>query len=337
MRMTISTRNPVTPLPPEGPVPDTASSADKVGTIDQIAADIGREFEQRRIEALDKSAKYRLWAFLGTAAAGGLLLVLWLIFRFDFDLVVFGTIGAASLGFYQARKPARQYRNSVKDEAFPRFVKTFGPSFQYRRTGHLPMDFLKRSQLIPGHDERHFEDLISGTWESVPFQLCEAKLVDVRGAGKNRRRVTVFKGVFATFHLPSRVRSRTIIRRDMGAIGNWFGKAFSNLDRVSLEDPVFEKEFEVYGDDQVASRTLLTTTFMERLRALAQDIGNGKLQAAFYEEQLLVMIPCNKNRFEPTLSMEPNTARRDLEQFAADMKDILRVAERLKLGDNLGL
>lgn len=321
-------------------MPDSSGGVDAdntAETIDQIAADIGREFEQRRIEALEESAKYRTRAILATAGVGAVLLIISLIFKFDFDLVIFGTVAAAGLGFHIARRPARQYKNSVKDEAFPRFVKTFGPSFSYRRTGHLPMDFLKRSKLIPSHDERHFEDLIAGTWESVPFQLCEAKLVDVRGSGKNRRRVTVFRGVFATFHMPARVRSRTIIRRDMGAIGNWFGDAFSELERVSLEDPVFEKEFEVYGDDQVASRTLLTTTFMERLRTLAQDIGNGRLQAAFYEEQLLVMIPCNRNRFEPSLSMEPNTARRDLDRFASDMKDILRVAERLKLGDNLGL
>ena len=40
------------------------------------------------------------------------------------------------------------------------------------------------------------------------------------------------------------------------------------LRKVGLEDPHFEKIFEVFGDDQVEARAILTPVFMEELVAL---------------------------------------------------------------------
>ena len=53
--------------------------------------------------------------------------------------------------------------------------------------------------------------------------------------------------------------------------------------------------------------------------------------------KLLAMIPCKRDRFEPSLTLEPGAARRDLERFATDLKDVMQIAERLRLGDDLGL
>ena len=72
-----------------------------------------------------------------------------------------------------------------------------------------------------------------------------------------------------------RFKGKTVVRKDSGIIGNWFKKKFSSLKNVKLEDPNFEKMFEVYSDDQVESRYLLTVTFMERLKELAETFVRG--------------------------------------------------------------
>lgn len=304
--------------------------------IAERAAAIGGEFETRRVEAVSLMNKYRLRAVI---AAGIALPILLVAARFIADLEYEGAFFAAIFvliaGLGIAQTPGRKYKRSIKNEAFTRFIETFGPEFHYRQNGAIPMAFLNRSSLIPHHDKRRFEDYISGVWSGVRFSLMEAKLIDVRGSGKNRREVVVFDGIFAVFEPRKQISERIIIRRDMGAIGNWFGDTFSRLERIGLEDPVFEREFEVYGDDQVAARRVLTTTFMERLRDLAQDLGEGRLQAAFYEGHFLAMIPCRRDRFEPSLTLEPGAARRDLERFAAELKDVMQVAERLRLGEDL--
>ena len=140
------------------------------------------------------------------------------------------------IGLGIAQQPGSRYKRSVKRDALPRFLQTFGPEFHYREDGGMAFSFLNRSSLLPHHDKRRMEDYISGVWGGVPFSLMEAKLIDVRGSGKNRHEVTVFDGIFAIFEPQKDIPGRTIIRRDMGAVGNWFGDAFSQLERVALED-----------------------------------------------------------------------------------------------------
>ncbi|RFB05974.1 DUF3137 domain-containing protein [Parvularcula marina] len=306
--------------------------------IAERAAAIGGEFETRRVEAVSLMNKYRLYAGIAGGGALALLLVGAIFFDgLDYGEALMLAIGITVIGLAIAQTPGRRYKSSIKNEAFNRFVQSFGPEFQYRARGNIPMEFLRRSSLIPHHDKRRFEDYITGVWGGVRFSLMEAKLVDVRGSGKNKRDVTVFDGLFAVFEHKKDFSGRMIIRRDMGAIGNWFGDAFTKLERVGLEDPRFEKEFEVYSEDQIASRMLLTTTFMERLYHLAKDLGDGRMQAAFYEGKFLAMIPCRKNRFEPSLTLQPGAARRDLERFAEELKDIIQVADRLRLGEDLSV
>lgn len=310
-----------------------ASPEDLDSLISQQSREIGAEFEQRRKEAVSKLHKCRLYAFIasGLTASFALIFVLSAGGNIDPGAVIIPIVAVTALSFHIAGHPGRLYKQAVKDEAFTRLVRTFGPEFTYRRQGLLPMDYLKRSSLIPHHDEREFEDFISGSWHGVPFALAEAKLIDIRGSGKNRRRVTVFAGVFAVFDLPRQIAGKIIIKRDSGTIGNWFGDTFSSLERVSLEDPTFEKKFEVYGEDQIEARTVLTTTFMERLYQMAEHLGDGRMQGAFYEGKFMAMIPCSRDRFEPSLTLAEGAVTRDLERFAADLKDIAQITERLRL------
>ena len=75
---------------------------------------------------------------------------------------------------------------------------------------------------------------------------------------------------------------KTIVRKDIGLIGNWFRKTFTSLENVKLEDPTFEKRFEVFSDDQIEARYLLTVTFMERLTQLAETFGGKTIQCCFF-------------------------------------------------------
>ena len=59
-------------------------------------------------------------------------------------------------------------------------------------------------------------------------------------------------------------KGTTIIKRDRGKVANFFRSKMSGLESVKLEDPKFEKLFDVYGNDQIEARYLLTPSFMER-------------------------------------------------------------------------
>ena len=56
-------------------------------------------------------------------------------------------------------------------------------------------------------------------------------------------------------------KGQTIVIKDRG----WLNKLthFKNLQRVGLESPEFEKAYEVYSEDQIEARYLLTAVMLE--------------------------------------------------------------------------
>lgn len=87
-----------------------------------------------------------------------------------------------------------------------------------------------------------------------------------------------------------RFSGKTIVRKDSTPIGNFLSGLTTKLERVTLEDPIFERQFEVYSNDQVEARYLLTTSFMERLLELSALYDN-KIECCFYDDNLLLKIP----------------------------------------------
>jgi hypothetical protein len=271
------------------------------------------------------------------------------------DTLQFGLMGlglAAMGGFAWSEGPKRAFHKLYKTRIIPEVASFFG-TFDYNPSGRLSMSRLRPSKLIPSHDRYRSEDLFRGTYKDVGVEFCEAKLTDTRGSGKNRRTVTVFNGVFVLLEMNKPFSGKIIVRKDAGAIGNWFRNTFSGkMERVALEDPEFERRFEVYSDDQVAARYLLTPAFMSRLDDLAKAVNAKGMQAAFYDSKLMVMLShggsllsnlkvggfnfgnvgtSSKNMFEPGSIYAPLTSTGDIERISAEFKSILDVVDRLQL------
>jgi hypothetical protein len=137
------------------------------------------------------------------------------------------------------------------------------------------------SGLVESFDSAGVNHILTGTAQGVPFAMAEISLLD----GKGYR---VFGGVLASFRLARPRPGLAIVTRDRGLVGNLIAASGSRVERLPLEDPVFEGVFEAYGDDQVAARVILTTTMLERLKAL-DELGHARgFACAFLEEHFLV-------------------------------------------------
>jgi hypothetical protein len=69
-------------------------------------------------------------------------------------------------------------------------------------------------------------------------------------------------------------------------------------DLVKLEDPEFEREFVVYGNDQIEARYILSTSLMRRILDFKQKTGT-KIYLSFTGSKVYVAVPINRNMFEP--------------------------------------
>ncbi|MDP6786325.1 MAG: DUF3137 domain-containing protein [Rhodospirillales bacterium] len=302
------------------------------------------QFEERRITAL-KSLGIRLLVTIGVLT----VVIFATSFAFFlneaqkisdevFAVVFYGSIGAVMGVVWWTSRPVVKYRSSVKSKIYPLVFKYFGPDFVYRERGALSARSVKESGIIPDFEDEEREDYVRGSWKDVRLELTETKLTEEQGSGKNRRTVTLFQGLLIVLTMNKKFSGRTIVKRDFGKVLNWLTDKFDRkLEAVRLEDPRFERKFEVYSTDQVEARYLLTPTFMERLMELRAVFNNAPIQASFFDDKLLLTIETGKDRFETASIFRPATFVGEINTILDEMPAIFRIIEVLKLDQRTGL
>lgn len=260
------------------------------------------------------------------------------------DFLFFGMFLVVTLAYKWCRSPVKEYKLGVKTEVFPKVFNYYAEqniaTFLYQAEALKTVYSLKESGIIPGYDDEYTEDYVKGDYKGVTLELFEAKLTKESRDSKGRRRtITVFIGLFVLMSMNKNFTGHTIIKRDSGTIGNWFARKLStgNKEPVKLEDPVFEDKFEVYSDNQIEARYLLSTSFMERLLSLSNLFDNANLQAAFYNNKLLLMIPSSHNHFETGSIFEPATFESEIKTILDEVKQLLDIVDILKLNEQTRL
>lgn len=137
------------------------------------------------------------------------------------------------------------------------------------------------SGLVEAFTSASVQHVLMGDAAGVPFAVAELALLD-------EKQYRMFGGVLASFRLARPRPGLVVVTRDGGLLGNLLARAGGSIERLTLEDPEFEDIFEVYGDDQVAGRVVLTATMLQRLKAL-DDLGHARgFACAFRDQHLLI-------------------------------------------------
>ncbi|HEX5007312.1 MAG TPA: DUF3137 domain-containing protein [Hyphomonadaceae bacterium] len=252
--------------------------------------------EDDRVRAVKKQMNFIFWgvlAFIAISAAG-------YIFFQEFFIAIFGAF--AGFGLYAwGSMDLNRLAKETKLMLIEPVSSEFGMQFQL---APAPPDAIHRCRalgLVPSWDRAKYEDQLTGMRGDVPFQFFEAHLEEKRTTtdGKGRTRttwVTVFRGQCLAVRFHKEFHGITKVYRDMGAF-NWLAKFGIKEPRVRLEDPEFEKAFEVYGSDQVEARFILTPDFMERLLGLERAFQGKQLRCAFAGGEMLLAV-AGKNLLE---------------------------------------
>lgn len=242
-------------------------------------------------------------------------------------LALFGSVIIVIIGLVQFTALSAWGRRFTEELS----ARIFG-HFGYRYAPEAPPDFLEafeRCHLLPGYSRKTLEDHVTGAAHGVPFELAEAFLERRVRRDKRDDYELVFRGLVARYRFPKRFSRRTIIRADQG-IMNALSHGGIPGERVRLEDPRFEKHFEVFSEDQVEARYLLTPAFMERLATL-KEITGTPMQAAFERENLLLAIDGRRGYFSQPSVWKDLRGSDHIRRFVEDIALIRGIAETLKL------
>lgn len=277
--------------------------------------------EGRRVAAAAKSRQFMFYA-IAVGVIGAVLALL--ILKSPLGLIL-AALPAGGLWYY-GRRDIERLSGEAKSMMVRPVANQFG--LDYSETAFMESDNTLREMrslgVIPGWDRQKLEDGLTGERKACDFEFFEAHLEDkrTRTDSKGRRRtewVTVFKGQIWRMDAPKQFHGTTKVTRDSG-IFNALGAIGSKFSRVKLEDPEFEKRFEVYGTDQVEARFILTPDVMQSLLDLETTFKGARLRCAFDQNRIYIAAE-GGNLLEPG-SMnkpldDPERIGRILEEFAS--------------------
>lgn len=232
---------------------------------------------------------------------------------------------AGLLAYAWAASPLIAVGTRVKQSYCDGIAQAMGATYKMGDFEPPAFDRLKEWRLVPDYARSHFEDWFAGAYKGSSYDLYEAHLEQRHTDSKGRTYYsTVFRGQLIRMHFPRDFLGVTVVRRDAG-IFNAFGGQ-SGLKKVGLEDPVFEKAFEVWGSDQVEARYLLHPALMQRLLDLEARMKGQKLRCAFQGGDLLVAIE-GGNRFEPGDLFKPLDDPERARRIVDDIASVMRVMD----------
>jgi len=220
--------------------------------------------------------------------------------------------------------PKRAYAKAYKQEIMPAIAALFGLRFDVN--GKIPMEEMRPTRIVPAHDRYESEDYFEGAHKGATIKFAEIKLEKRRRSGKHSYYDTVFKGMAILIDLPrARFYGHTILTAD-GSM-EWLREKMTGLQRADLVDPVFEKKYSVFTNDQVEARYLLDPAMIDRIVRIQHSHVSGGVLASYKDKRILILVQTKKNLFEPADITFPAT---DAEALSALRQD---VAETLALVD----
>ena len=152
----------------------------------------------------------------------------------------------------------------------------------------------------------------------------------------------MFYGNFFVARSPKTFEHPIVVRPVKGFFSDFNDNAISTYlnyggERIRLEDPEFEKQFEVYCDDQITARYVLTPAFMQRLKKLNE---RHKGQVYFGINKNNIVIATNEGNSLMTVGSSPAAMlfqKIDLpmvESVYRELVEQLQMIDTLKLVDN---
>lgn len=229
--------------------------------------------------------------------------------------------------------PIITYKQKAKSKVMPEFIKYFG-DFIYKHQYCIDYGVITESLLFDEFNTQKGDDFFTGIYQDVEMSISEENLLRIHIPEKGFSVKKIFSGVIILLEMNKNFSGQTVVLKDKG-IFNAFSK-IRGLQKVTLEDSVFEKEFEVFSHDQLEARYLLTTAFMERMLKVRQAYKSNKIQFSFFDNSLLIAIETSKNMFESTSIFRKTSDRKMIDETFEQFISVMSIIEFLRLNQRTG-
>ena len=245
------------------------------------------------------------------AIAGAAIAMLAVIAFNPTMLIALVSTGSAIFGilFY---KSLRDFNRDFKFKVIKEIVEFIDPRLEYESGGFISETAYLGSEIFKINPDRYSgSDYVSGKLgvTQMEFSLIHAEYKTEETDKDGRRHThwhTIFKGIFFAADFNKEYHGRTVVLPDTAErLFGFLGTALQSMNvargqLIKMEDPEFEKLFVVYGDDQVESRYVLSTSLMDRIVDFKKK-SNSRIYLSFVGSKIFVAIEHVKELFAPRL------------------------------------
>jgi hypothetical protein len=259
--------------------------------------------------------------------------------------------------------------NEIKKRLMSKFVTIFG-DFSWRQY-YDPSRFKQLKFSVEGlnilkNPLKIFDDYITGTYKGVSLTMVDADTSVFKGS---YILIAIFLSIFicaflsiigflliliggiifAFKYFTSKQFKGLIVEIDMNKDfeGHTFILEKNNLkdnltvDRgkfqeVSLEDVEFTNEYNVYSQNQIEARYILTTAFIERIKNIKDTFNAKYVRVSFKDKKIVILIHTGRDMFN-LANFLSDIGEKTFVQCFEEICSVLDLVEELKLNEKLGL
>ena len=221
--------------------------------------------------------------------------------------IIFIIVLASIWYLMQLEKEKKVYRKKFKENVVKHIVNLINPDWSYDSDGMIPQLDFESSGLFTARIDRYAgDDLVKGVIEKTDFQFSEVKAEHRSKSSDNKVDwSTIFQGLFAHAEFNKEIQGKTFVYPEVpGKLGAIMGKVYSvdtkSVERIKLENPEFERLYEVYGTSQIESRYVLTPAMMEAMVNIRNRYGN-LASFSFVGSKVYVAMSFAEELFEPRI------------------------------------
>lgn len=208
-----------------------------------------------------------------------------------------------------------------KKKFSPIFLRFLGDLKNRQKT--IGRELLRHTCLFSEFDNLNYDDRISGSFKDTLFSVSEVTLK--RKGPKND--TTVFKGICIDIPMKIPVSGYTLL------FNTKIPQKVPILEKISLEDITFRKNYQAYSDNQIDARVLLTPIFMDRLNGLKKCFQNKRVDVSFFGNHAIFAIHTSRNLFESYSLFRPVTNIKTYEKFYDEIKAIYDMVNVLHINN----
>lgn len=284
----------------------------KFKSVTQSLSSTLQSLEEKRIELKKQGHSTGIWAGVILFAVGS---VISLYLGALFGIIIALIIGLLAY-YWCVNSQSQELSVYYKKEVITKVLQSFCEDAAFIPEQGIDENVFINSNLFISPDRYHTEDLIKGRVGKTVFRCAEVhaeeKKTSVNSKGQSRTYwVDIFKGFIFIADFHKDFQGQTTVVRNSLLKWNFSGS------RVKLENPDFEKIFDVYSTNQVEARYLLSPSMMEQLVALDRGM-NKSIKISFRNSSILIAIPESKDHFEANIWKPIN----DLNQLKSDFSII---------------